>query len=248
MTTRSTPRLRSSGLSVFWWTAWWWTILAVLPMACATETPLRLMAVGDSITEGGKAFVSYRPLLAAKLAAAGYSVRFVGSRTSESPLGPLRHEGYGGKNVEYLADNVPAHFAQTPADIVLLHAGHNHAVEEHPVPGMIAATERLILALRAVNPHVVVLLAQVIPSGKLPKYSYLPELNAELARLAPKLSTPASPIILVDQASRFDWQADTIVDHVHPNASGAGKIADRWFVAITKLIASSLPPSATAKP
>lgn len=220
---------------------WLWAVAWALPSAMAAEQPWRIMTIGDSITEGGKTFVTYRPLLAAKLKAAGYAVEFVGSRVSDSPGGPLRHEGYGGKNVEFLAATVPANFAKTPADVVLIHAGHNHTVEELPVPGMIAATERLILALRAVNPRVVVLLAQVIPAGKLPKYAYLPEFNRELAHLAPKLSTPAQPVILVDQASGFDWPTDTIADHVHPNARGAEKIAERWFAAVAKIVSSPRP-------
>lgn len=197
---------------------------------------VRLMCVGDSITEGGATFSTYRSVLAAKLAAAGYQVEFVGSRSSPSPLGPLRHEGYGGKNVEFLATTVPAHFAETPADIVLLHAGHNHFDTEQPVPGMVGATERLITEFRARNPSVVILLAQVIPSGKLPKYSYLPALNVALAALAVRLHTAASPVILVDQATGFEWETDTIADHVHPNAAGAGKMAARWFNALEKIL------------
>ena len=80
-----------------------------------------------------------------------------------------------------------------------------------------------------------VLLAQVITAGKLPKYSYIPELNAELARLAEKISTPAQPVIIVDHATGFDWRTDTIADLVHPNAAGAAKMAQRWFVALQAL-------------
>jgi lysophospholipase L1-like esterase len=214
----------------------------------AAHRDCRIMAVGDSITEGGKTFVSYRPVLAAKLRTAGYAVEFVGSRSSDTAFGPLRHEGYGGKNVEFLAATVPAHFAATPAEVVLLHAGHNHTVEDHPVPGMVVATERLISGLRAVNPHVVVLLAQVIPSGKLPKYAYLPDLNVALAQLAVKLSTPSQPVILVDQATGFDWATDTIDDHVHPNAAGAEKIAARWFAVLTQLPGSPLARSTDSRP
>ena len=194
------------------------------------------MAVGDSITEGGKTFSCYRPLLREKLLAAGYRVEFVGTRTSESTAGPLAHEGYGGKNTEFLAETVPAHFQDKPADIVLLHSGHNHTVEEQPVPGIVAATEKLIAAFRATNPRVIVLLAQVIPAGKLPKYSYIPELNAALARLAAQLDTPAQRVILVDQASSFDWPSDTVDDKVHPNARGAGKMADTWFAALVQVL------------
>lgn len=209
-------------------------ILPLIGLAAAAESasPLwRIMPVGDSITEGGATFSCYRPLLAEKLRAAGIAFEFVGSR---GPAG-LRHEGYGGKTVEFLAATVPAKFAQTPADIVLLHAGHNHFAEEKPVPGMIAATERLITSLRATNPRVIVLLAQVIPAGKLPKYSYLAELNLELARLATRLHAPAQPVLLVDHATGFDWSADTIADLVHPNAAGATKMAQRWIEALRAL-------------
>jgi lysophospholipase L1-like esterase len=194
--------------------------------------PVRVMAVGDSITEGGKTFATYRVPLAQRLKAAGYAVEFVGSRGEAA----LRHEGYGGKNVEYLAEHVPARFAADPAAVVLLHAGHNHFSEQRPVPGIIAATERLIRAFRSANPRVVVLLAQVIPSGKLPKYDYIPELNLALAELATRLNSTAQPVILVNQAEGFDWRTDTIDDHVHPNAAGAEKMATRWFDALRRVL------------
>ncbi|MBL9200015.1 MAG: hypothetical protein JNL39_05880 [Opitutaceae bacterium] len=219
-------------------------LLAALGVATAIANtspprPVRIMPIGDSITEGGATFSNYRPLLAEKLRSAGLAFEFVGSRGPEG----LRHEGYGGKNIEFLAAAVPGNFAKSPADIVLLHAGHNHFATEKPVPGMIAATERLITALRATNPKVRVLLAQVIPAGKLPKYSYLPDLNAELGRLAARLHTPAQPIVLVNQATGFDWRTDTIADLVHPNAAGAEKMAARWFTGLSPLLA---PDSGTA--
>jgi lysophospholipase L1-like esterase len=196
------------------------------------------MAVGDSITAGADFFSCYRPPLAEKLRTAGYAVEFVGTQGAA----PLAHEGYGGRDTQYLTTVVPDHFQSQPADIVLLHSGHNHSVEEHPVPGIVAATEQLIAAFRAVNPHVTVLLAQVIPAGKLPKYAYLPELNEALATLAARLNTPAQRVILVDQASGFDWRTDTVADHVHPNARGAEKMADIWFTALRPV----LPPRAAS--
>jgi lysophospholipase L1-like esterase len=196
----------------------------------------RIMPVGDSITEGGKTFANWRPLLLEKLKAAGYQVEYVGSKQSPSPLGPLAHEGYGGKNAEFLAATVGRNFQQHPADIVLLHCGHNHDVAEKPVPGIVAATEKLIASCRAVNPKVTILLAQVITSGKLPKYSYIPELNQELEKLAQRLNTPDQPVILVNQAKGFDFTQDAVADKVHPNASGAEKMAATWFAALEKIL------------
>jgi acetyl esterase len=198
--------------------------------------PVRLMAVGDSITAGADFFTSYRFPLWEKLFGAGYLVEFTGSQSSDTRIGPLAHEGYGGKNTEWLAATVPANFRAHPADIVLLHSGHNHSVEEHPVPGIVAATGKLIAGFREANPHVTVLLAQVIPAGKLPKYSYLPELNAALAELAARLDRPGQRVLPVDQSAGFDWKTDTVEDHVHPNAQGAEKMAQAWFEALRKIL------------
>lgn len=211
---------------------------ATSPALRAEQKMYRIMAVGDSITEGGKSFVSYRYPLWEKLAGAGYRVEFVGSRSSESRIGPLRHEGYSGKNAEYLADILEDRFRANPADIVLIHAGHNHTNSEAPVPGIIAATEKMIRTVRSINPRVVVLLAQVIPSGKLPKYEYIPELNVQLGKLAARLNATNQPVICVNMVEGFDWRTDTIDDRVHPNAKGAEKIADHWFVALTNVMGS----------
>lgn len=223
--------------------AGWAGLLCLAWAPWAAADAWRIMPVGDSITEGGKTFSHYRPLLAEKLRGAGFDVEFVGSRG----IAPLRHEGYGGKTIEFVAATVPAQFARTPADIVLLHGGHNHFVEEKPVPGIVAATEHLIAALRAINPRVIVLVAQVIPSGKLPKYAYIPELNAELARLVSRLHTAAQPVIRVDQASGFDWRSDTVADLVHPNATGAHKMAERWFEALRPVLAAGRPEPAAGR-
>lgn len=213
--------------------------------AAEGNRPVRIMAVGDSITAGADFFSNYRYPLWEKLFAAGYVVEFTGTQRSETRVGPLAHEGYGGKNTEFLAATVPAHFREHPADIVLLHSGHNHTVEEQPVPGIVAATENLIAELRAVNPRMTVLLAQVIPAGKLPKYAYLPDLNAALAQLAARLDRPGQRVVLVDQATGFDWTTDTVADKVHPNAAGAEKMASAWFEALTKVLP---PPSKNFAP
>ena len=160
-------------------------------------------------------------------------------------MGPLAHEGYGGKNAEFLAQVVPKNFEKKPADIVLIQAAHNHTVEEKPIPGILAATEAMITAFRKTHPKVIVLLAQPILSGKLPKYAYLPELGKEIPGFAKRLTTPDSPVIVVDQATGFDFQTDTISDKVHPNAAGAEKMAQRWFEALAKVIKT---PAKGSKP
>lgn len=212
-------------------------LLLLLPsvwFAVASAEPVRILPLGDSITEGSNQ-ISYRPALAKLLKDSDLDVAFVGPK--EAPAG-LRHGGYGGKNAEQIAELYEGFHASTPADIVLIHAGHNHFAEEKPVPGIVRATESMIANARKANPKVTVLLAQVIPSGKLPKYSYLPELNRELAKLAAKLHRPEQKVIVVDQATGFDWKTDAVADRVHPNQRGAEKMAGRWFQALKPLISA----------
>ncbi len=214
-------------------------VLAVLVNSLtlfAEEKVWRIMPVGDSITEGGTTFANYRPLLLQKLRDAGASVRFVGSRQSASPLGPLAHEGYGGKNSRFLLATVPAQLAKHPADIVLLHACHNHFADQKPTPGIVADHESMIAAFRKVNPEIRIYVARPIPSGKLPKYSYLPGLGDALEKMVKRLHTEKQPVILVDQATGFDPNKDTIADLVHPNQQGAEKMAMRWFEALKPVI------------
>jgi len=206
-------------------------------VAAAEPAPVRIMAVGDSITQGGgKTFATYRILLAEKLKAAGVRCEFVGSRPTEGSATPLWHEGYGGKNAEYLASILEARLKAHPADVVMLQAGHNHFIEEKPVAGIVAAHREMVTIARRLNPKAIVCIAQVIPSGKLPKYAYIPELNLALAALVKELHRPERPVYLVDLATGFDPAKDTVADLVHPNVGGAEKIAQRWSDALTKAL------------
>lgn len=223
----------------------------ILPlMSVAADSaikPVTIMPLGDSITEGGAGFFVYRYPLMEKLRSAGYDVACVGSKATQpltgSPLGVLSHEGYAGKNIAFIKALFADHYQANPADVILLHAGHNQFSDQQPIPGMLKDTRDIIAAARAINPKVTVLLGQVIPSGKLPKYSYIPDFNRALIPLAAELNTGTSPVILVDHATGFNWHTDTVADQVHPNALGAEKMAGRWFEALVKI----LPPPAHRK-
>lgn len=201
------------------------------------------MPLGDSITEGGS-FSVYRYPLMEKLKAAGYNVAYVGSREThplkDSPLGVLKHEGHSGWNVGGIAAHFEEWYRQNPADIVLIHAGHNQFAEQHPIAGMLKNSRKIIETAQALNPEVIILLAQVITSGKLPKYSYIPEFNEALVPLAAELNSPQHPVVLVNQAEGFDPATDAGGDQVHPNAGGAEKMAVRWFEALQKVLPKPL--------
>lgn len=201
--------------------------------------PITIMPLGDSITAGTVGNPVYRFPLMEKLKAAGYDVSYVGTQISsqtDCALGELPCEGYGGKNVQFLAGKIGELYRKNPADIVMIHAGHNQFADRHPIPEMLSSTRKIIETIRSIKPGATILLAQVIPSGKLPKYSYIPQFNEALVPLVKELDRPGQRFILVNQAEGFDWEKDTVPDRVHPNAQGAEKMAEKWFQALRQVL------------
>ncbi len=216
----------------------------------------RIMPVGDSITEGASNMVVYKGPLYDKLTAAGYRFTYVGSRSSSytTPGGTvvsLNHEGYSGNNVTQVANLLASNFPLYPADIVIIHSAHNLNVAEAVldaageaaiVSTVETATRSMIATCRNTNPKVKIILAQVIPAGKLPKYSYIPAVNVRLGQIGAELNTAAQPVIMVNQETDFNpgtdltKETDTISDKVHPDASGGEKMAAKFFTALAPLL------------
>jgi lysophospholipase L1-like esterase len=219
-------------------------------VATASEPRARILCLGDSITEGNSTMVVYKGPLYDKLTAAGYRFEYVGSKSSAytSPTYgalTLKHEGYSGKNCTEIAGFFATNSPLYPADIVIIHAAHNLNIAEAVltptqeaaiVTTVENATRAMIQTARDTHPAVKILLAKVITSGKLPKYSYIPAVNVRLGEIAAELNTPAQPVISVDQAAGFDWTTDTVTDKVHPNAAGGEKMARKFFDALVPLL------------
>lgn len=196
---------------------------------------LTVLALGDSITAGGRGFPTYRQFLAPRLQS--YGIRLIGPNRDKYSA----HAGFGGRNSSFLLSQLPKIYAAYPADWVLIHSGHNHFAKDQPVPLIVKNTGAMIRWVHKTNPKAVVFLAQVIPSGKLPKYGYIPQLNRQLAGLVKRLEGEGVPVVLADLASGFDWQSDTLTDKVHPNPDGAMKMADQWWKVIKPRLDSRLP-------
>ena len=210
----------------------WVLILCVTGLSAHSKDTPTILAIGDSITQGGKTFICYRQVLIPELRKRNVGFTFIGPNKDAVST----HAGYGGKNTGYLLSISKDVYSRYPADIVMIHSGHNSFSKDKPVPGIIRDTEAMIDNIREINPDVIVLLAQVIPSGKLPKYSYIPELNKEFSTFFGRLNKQRQSIILVNQSESFHWKTDTIKDKVHPNASGAKKMAKKWIDALLPLL------------
>jgi lysophospholipase L1-like esterase len=236
----------------------------------ATNRPVRVLPLGDSITQGGQGFASYRYALWFLLRDAGFNVDFIGTRTTVfggdggSNPSPARypnyyttfdrdHEGRWGWRTDEILGVIDSVLASTPADVVLLHLGSND-VGQQGAAGVSNATNhlpRIIARLRAARTNVTVLLAQIVPIGPGTSYSanaaQVPVLNQRLARLAVLLDRPESRVLLVDHFTGYNLGAMMQSDGLHPNALGEATMATNWFNALVPVLQNNVPPRPPAR-
>ncbi|WNG43883.1 SGNH hydrolase [Archangium minus] len=223
------------------------SILAVLLfvlLACPrlADAQTRIMPLGDSITGSPGC---WRALLWNQLQSTGFThIDFVGTLPPQG-CGVAYdgdNEGHGG----YLATNVadqnllPGWLSATRPDIVLMHFGTNDVWSARTPSQILAAFSKLVDQMRASNPNMKILVAQILPvapgsCAECPRRTI--EFNAAIPSWAASKSTTASPIVVVDQWTGFNPATDTY-DGVHPNDAGIVKIANKWYSPLTQFLSN----------
>ncbi|MBN1697133.1 MAG: hypothetical protein JW881_06445 [Spirochaetales bacterium] len=221
----------------------------LLPSAGAS--PVRVMPLGDSITAGQGCWRAY---LWDMLQKNGYTdIDFVGTVDSGgcSLAFDSDCEGHGGIAATGMADNdqLPPWLSATNPDIVLMHLGTNDMWGGYiPLADKLAAFTKLVDQMRANNPDMKIIVAQIIPMSE-SACSTCPAdvaaLNNAIPGLASEKSTNQSPVIVVDQWTGFNAETDTR-DGVHPNDSGEQKMAAQWYPALAAQLSGTATTSIAA--
>jgi lysophospholipase L1-like esterase len=210
--------------------------------AGAAQEPVRIMPLGDSITGSPGC---WRALLWQDLVDNGFSeIDFVGTLPGDG-CGfeyDSENEGHGGILATNMADQnqLPPWLEVTNPDIVLMHLGTNDVWSNLSPDTILAAYTTLVEQMRASNPQMEVLVAQILPmtpENCAECAQRVVALNEAIPDWAASLSTEQSPITVVDQWTGFDTATDTD-DGVHPNDSGIRKIADRWYPTLTEALSA----------
>ncbi|MFI7145984.1 cellulose binding domain-containing protein [Nonomuraea sp. NPDC050022] len=219
-----------------------------LPALSATA-PVRIMPLGDSITAGPGC---WRALLWNHLQTAGYTnIDFVGS----VPDGGCNYgfsydgdnEGHGGYAATGIADQnqLPPWLDAAKPDIVLMHLGTNDMWGGFiPTTTVLAAYTKLVGQMRANNPNMKIIVAQIIPmnpSGCPTCAASVVALDNAIPGWAAGLTTARSPIVVADLWTGFNTATDT-GDGVHPNDTGFRKMADRWYPSLAQVLNGVTPP------
>ena len=224
------------------------------------EKKIKILPLGNSITNGTDKFNSYRRDLWKLLAKAGLNVDFIGSWNKHHMGGEvpdsdfdMDHEGHSGWTVANMFSppswdsargNIYQWLTRYTPDIVLVELGTNDVFQCRKPADIIEDMQKLIAVLRANNPSVKIFIAQIPPLGIKWRdknlcgnnYTYdstIKVLNGMIASLCRSAGKSESPVVAVDQYSGID-PAVNMYDDIHPNAIGEAVMAKRWFDAIYK--------------
>jgi lysophospholipase L1-like esterase len=225
--------------------------IATVPAAHALA-PVRIMALGDSITGSPGC---WRARLWQRLTNTGFTnIDFVGTLPPQGCGFTYdgENEGHGGFLATNVADQnqLVGWLAATLPDVVIMHFGTNDVWNNRSPATILTAFSKLVDQMRASNPSMKVLVAQIIPmnpSNCAECAQRVVALNQAIPGWAAGKTTAASPITVVDQWTGFNTGSDT-TDGVHPNAAGDQKISDRWYGPLTNVLNGATSPPDTQAP
>ncbi|WP_239162282.1 SGNH/GDSL hydrolase family protein, partial [Acrocarpospora phusangensis] len=188
---------------------------------------VRIMPLGDSITDGFNVPGGYRIDLWQKLVAGGYTVDFVGSQfNGPGSLGDHDHQGHSGWRIDQIDANIVNWLQATTPRTVLLHIGTNDMIQNPANAPTRLAT--LIDRITSTAPNAEVFVATIIP---LPfAASNVQTFNAALRTLVQNRANAGRRVHLVEMFSALT--ASDLADGVHPNAGGYSKMATVWYNAL----------------
>lgn len=241
-------------------------VVAVAAGHCVAtaDVALKVMPLGDSITEGWMAsmighpendIAGYRGPLYAKLTVAGYDVQFVGSNNTfpgTLPAGQIHHEGHSGwmiaagmagtESREGLTEHIEEWLGPEGVnpDVILLMIGTNDIWWNNQLD---TAPDRLSTLISKISnkttglkPDAHLIVAQVTPFDDNTKDALVQTYNSSMANVVLQHRAWGENVSLVDMHSAVSRTTD-LSDLVHPNANGYNKIADVWLQGIKTAVA-----------
>ncbi|WP_407664352.1 cellulose binding domain-containing protein [Micromonospora parastrephiae] len=250
MTTATGPRPRGARL-------WWAALAAVAAMAAAVPIAtapasaesnggVRVMPLGDSITDGFNVAGGYRIELWQRFTAGGYRIDFVGSQfNGPSSLGDHDHEGHSGWTIAQIDANVVNWLRATNPRTVLLHIGTNDMYGD--TSGAPARLATLVDRITTTAPNADVFVATIIPKSGAD--TQVRAFNAAIPGIVQTRAAAGKRVHLVDMYRALTLS--DLADGVHPNATGYRKMATTWYDALRSVpgsIGGDTPPTTTPPP
>ncbi len=210
----------------------------------ARDAGVKILPLGDSITEGAQAEQGgYRWPLENMLLDAGYAFDYVGSVRVGSPASMPRpwHEGHGGYQIESVDGGnqlegpvVDSAMRTYRPDVILLLAGTNNlnfpdTLDPAKTSGMY---DRLLAQIFALSPGVGVVASPVpwktsVPSDQVAAF------NDRVQDIVGRYADAGYRITWVGgMTDAIDGGVENLPDGLHPSQPAYGRMAEQWFRAL----------------
>jgi lysophospholipase L1-like esterase len=223
--------------------------IAVTAGSAAAESNggVRVMPLGDSITEGTQVPGGYRIGLWQRLAADGYRVDLVGSQfNGPAALGDHDHEGHPGWRIDQIDANINGWLAGTSPRTVLLHIGTNDVLQNYNLGGAPNRLSTLIDHITAAAPSADVFVATIIPLSSASQESAARTFNAAVPGIVQAKVNAGKRVHLVDMHAALS--PSDLIDGIHPTATGYDKMAAVWYAALRSVSGSIGSPGTPGTP
>lgn len=185
---------------------------------------VKVMPLGDSITDGFNVPGGYRIDLWNSLVADGYSIDFVGSlQNGPDSLGDKDHEGHSGWTIGQIQQNINGWLATYTPQTILLHIGTNDMWGDAGSAAQQLATLVNTITTQAPDTHLFVATIVPFPMNE----GTVQAFNAEIPGI---VQAAGGNVHLVDQYNALT--ASDLADGIHPNAVGYSKMAATWYEAL----------------
>lgn len=233
----------------------WWTALAAVaamvaavpiattPASAESNGGVRVMPLGDSITDGFNVPGGYRIELWQRFTSGGYRIDFVGSQfNGPASLGDHDHQGHSGWTIAQIDANVVNWLRATNPRTVLLHIGTNDMYGD--TSGAPSRLATLVDRITNTAPNADVFVATIIPKSGAD--SQVRGYNAAIPGIVQSRAAAGKRVHLVDMYSALTLS--DLADGVHPNATGYRKMAAAWYDALRAVpgsIGGDTPPTTT---
>ncbi len=211
------------------------SVLLALTAVSAHSQNLRIMPMGDSITEGigvpnGN---SYRAPLYDQLINEVSQLDYVGN-SRDGNFSDLENEGHSGWRIDQIASIATGVVVQYRPNLVLLHIGTNDINGNFQVDTAPARLAALIDQIFAAAPNSTILVAAIIRAGSDSTTARMATFNNQTRFTVESRANQGKHIALVDMGS---VTVADLADGLHPNENGYRKMADAWHGAIKQVIA-----------
>jgi lysophospholipase L1-like esterase len=221
--------------------------LVTVPGVAAAESNggVRVMPLGDSITDGTQVPGGYRIGLWQSLANGRYRVDFVGTQfNGPANLGDHDHEGHPGWRIDQIDATIVNWVRNTNPRSVLLHIGTNDVLQNVNLPGAPGRLSTLVDHIIATAPNADVFVATIIPLANTNQENAARTFNAAIPGIVASKINQGKHVHLVAMHNALT-SAD-LIDGIHPTANGYNKMATVWFNALRSVPGSIGNPARAA--